>query len=317
MRKWHIPSLLTIFVHSPVDIQIESPSGEKLGKNFDTNGIYDEIEGAYYTGFDTKSEFITIPNPEDGEYKIITKGTGEGGNYSIEAVKISENPDDPDNAKESSVTIEGETQISEIQEYEMEVVGDKVIYNPDTTPPEIRISSPEEREYTNNEVLKIDFEVEDSESGIADTKWQIEKDGQLLVWKEKTIDLSLEHLGNYILKVAAIDNAGNPSKKQVEFSVTTDIDAIQKNADHYFRDLNLISSPEEFDYYRARLAHIKALFDRLGEERKNKKPFEKIQKEIRQHIDHLIDHIQRSASVYIDPKVAELLIEDLNTIKNF
>ena len=65
-----MPSFLLVLVHSPVDVQVESPSGEKIGKDFSTNGEFNQVENAYYTGFDTNSEFITIPNPEEGKYKI-------------------------------------------------------------------------------------------------------------------------------------------------------------------------------------------------------------------------------------------------------
>ncbi|HLM83606.1 MAG TPA: hypothetical protein VK254_00120 [Candidatus Bathyarchaeia archaeon] len=315
-RKWHIPSLLLIDAHSPIDIQVESPSGQKIGKNFVTNGIYDEIEGAYYTGFDTNSEFITIPNPEEGKYKIISQGTGKG-NYRVEVADIAENPDDPGNAKESSVSIEGSVQLNEIQGAEVEISGDEVIYESDTTPPAISISSPEEMDYTNDKTLTIDFKAEDPESGIESENWQMEKDGQNLNWTEKNVDLSLEYLGNYTLKIVAVDKAENSNEKQVNFQITTSLDAIRKNVGHYFHDLNLISGQEEFDYFQARLIRIESLFERMKGERKNKKSAEKIQKEICLHIDHLIDHIKKSATVCIDQKAADLLIEDLEYIKNF
>lgn len=90
VKKWHIPSVLVILLHSPIDMQVISPSGDKIGKDFETGGEFNEIEGAYYTGYDTNTEFLTIPNPEDGEYKIITEGTGTG-EYEIEISKITEN----------------------------------------------------------------------------------------------------------------------------------------------------------------------------------------------------------------------------------
>jgi len=96
---------------------------------------------------------FTIPNPEDGDYKIITQGTDKGGDYTIEVAKITENEEYPDNAIESSTTIEGETQTNEIQEVEVEVSSDEVIYNPDTTPPVITILSPEEKDYNNDGII--------------------------------------------------------------------------------------------------------------------------------------------------------------------
>ena len=115
VTKWHMPNILIILVHSPVDIQIFSPNGQRLGKNFETGEEFNEIEGAFYTGSDTKSEFITIPNPEEGEYKIFTQGTGEG-EYKIEVAKITEDENDPQGAQESTATITGTAETGKIEE---------------------------------------------------------------------------------------------------------------------------------------------------------------------------------------------------------
>jgi len=88
------PSLVPVFVpettlviaaHSPVDIQVIAPNGEKIGKDFSLNQEINQISHAFYSGFnDPELEFVTIPNPVAGEYKIITQGTGSGA-YGIEA----------------------------------------------------------------------------------------------------------------------------------------------------------------------------------------------------------------------------------------
>ncbi len=84
-----IKNILNFNVFSPIDIQIISPSGKRAGKDFETGEILDEIEGAFYSGYDTENEFLIIPNPEDGEYKILTQGTGDG-KYTIETIQIKE-----------------------------------------------------------------------------------------------------------------------------------------------------------------------------------------------------------------------------------
>ena len=99
-------SMLLVQDFSPIDIQVVSPSGKRVGKNFDTSGTYDEIPGAYYTGSDAESEFITIPNPEKGEYRILTQGTGTG-SYRIEASDIVSGVDG--SATESVATFHGDT----------------------------------------------------------------------------------------------------------------------------------------------------------------------------------------------------------------
>jgi len=75
--------LLFLKVFSPVDVQVVAPSGQKIGKDFDSSDELDEIEGAFYSGFETESEYLTIPDPENGAYKIVVQGTGSGGEYSI------------------------------------------------------------------------------------------------------------------------------------------------------------------------------------------------------------------------------------------
>ncbi len=70
---------------------VVAPDGKKVGKNFETGGEYAEIEGAFYSGFDTDDEYITIPDPLDGEYKFEIQGTGDGGEFEIEANYINEN----------------------------------------------------------------------------------------------------------------------------------------------------------------------------------------------------------------------------------
>ncbi|MDD3487494.1 MAG: alpha/beta hydrolase [Candidatus Moranbacteria bacterium] len=116
-----VSDILTFDVFSPVDIQVESPSGEKIGKDFETGEDINEIEGAFYTGHDTENEFITIPSPENGEYKVTAQGTDKGGEYKIDVVRIESNEDDFENAKESKETINGFTKPGEIREMSVDI----------------------------------------------------------------------------------------------------------------------------------------------------------------------------------------------------
>lgn len=123
--KTHIPNILLINVFSPIDIQIIDPDGNKIGKNFDTGKEFNEISGAFYTGYNTENEFITIPNPKDGEYKIITQGMGNG-EYKIEAVKISEDENSSNEAAESAVEIAGTAVLGKQEEFKITIIGDTV-----------------------------------------------------------------------------------------------------------------------------------------------------------------------------------------------
>jgi hypothetical protein len=117
---WHITNFLLFNVFSPIDIQVISPSGKKYGKDFENNKNFESIDGSFYTGFDTENEFITIPNPEDGEYRIITKGTGDG-EYRLEVTQLSEDPIDSNETIESTTIINGVAMIDKAAELKIEV----------------------------------------------------------------------------------------------------------------------------------------------------------------------------------------------------
>ncbi len=99
VNKIAIPNILLFRVFSPVDIAVIDPQGRRIGKNFSKNDFYDEIENAYYSGWKTDTEFISIPNPLKGDYKILTQGTGMG-NYVIEVTQWTEKEDGTTEEKE-------------------------------------------------------------------------------------------------------------------------------------------------------------------------------------------------------------------------
>ncbi|OGG51387.1 hypothetical protein A2704_03395 [Candidatus Kaiserbacteria bacterium RIFCSPHIGHO2_01_FULL_54_36b] len=82
--------MLTFQILSPADFYVIAPDGSKIGKDFATGLEFDQIPDAFYSGFGTDDEYITIPNPLDGEYQLITQGTGAGGPYTIAAGLITD-----------------------------------------------------------------------------------------------------------------------------------------------------------------------------------------------------------------------------------
>ncbi|NTW27504.1 MAG: alpha/beta hydrolase, partial [Candidatus Moranbacteria bacterium] len=126
VNKTLIGNMLAIFGFSPIDIQVISPSGLKYGKDFENDKSFKNINGSYYTGFDTENEFITIPNPEEGKYRIVTQGTEEGGDYRIEVSNVSRN-DDAGQVTASTVAISGIATPEKIEESKVEVSGDLVV----------------------------------------------------------------------------------------------------------------------------------------------------------------------------------------------
>ncbi len=85
-----IRNMLTIQLRSPIDMVVTAPDGKKLGKDFITGQIYNEIPLAFYSGYQTDDEFITIPNPIDGEYKIELQGVDQGGEYGVSTSYVSD-----------------------------------------------------------------------------------------------------------------------------------------------------------------------------------------------------------------------------------
>jgi hypothetical protein len=86
-----IEKILSIQLQSPIDVVITAPDGKKIGKNFANNSEYNEIPNAFYSGFNNgDDEYITIPNPLEGNYKIEVQGTDSGGKYGVLTSYISD-----------------------------------------------------------------------------------------------------------------------------------------------------------------------------------------------------------------------------------
>lgn len=79
-------SFLFFLMFSPAHMTIVSPDGKRAG--YGSAGEINEIPGAFYSGSDTENEFMIIPNPVSGEYKIETLGTGDG-EYTVAVSNVS------------------------------------------------------------------------------------------------------------------------------------------------------------------------------------------------------------------------------------
>lgn len=317
-----IVSVLTFGILSPIDIQIIAPDGKRVGKDFETGEILDEIEGAYYTGYNTENEFLTIPNPIDGEYKILTQGTGEG-DYKIEVAKITENEDSSE-ATESTKEILGTATIGQEEENNIEIEnGEIVSEDKDTTPPTIAIESPEEEKiYSNNQEIDVQYQVEDDKSSVDKITSQFYWDN--IVLEDEKIDLAFQKLGAHKFKVIATDEAGNNSEKEIVFSTTTDIDAIINNIEHYYQ-LKLLNRQDK-TVITSRLRMIDGLQCLIEKMKKKRMPnwVEKrmvkvLEDRVNHHLELISDYVKKRSKLKfkmgIDKKVTELLIEDFNFIK--
>lgn len=207
---------LLVMPHSPIDIQIVSPSEKRMGKNFETGGVYDEIPGAYYTGYDTKSEFIIIPNPEDGEYKILTQGT-DVGSYRIEVAKIVENEDG--SAKESTVSFTG-TAVPDAEEETVVVIegdgvssgGEKDEIDPITT---VSLSGTQGTSgwHTGDVTVTLSATDNDGGSGIDKTEYSLDNG---VNWIAYTDPFTISTEGTTTLQYRSIDMAGNQEEAKTE-----------------------------------------------------------------------------------------------------
>lgn len=84
-----IENILIAVMHSPAEMTLVSPDGHSVGMDFVNDHEINDIPGAFYSGSQNEIQFITIPNPVNGKYKIKTNGKGSG-NYTIEVNDFSD-----------------------------------------------------------------------------------------------------------------------------------------------------------------------------------------------------------------------------------
>ena len=315
-----ITNILLINIFSPIDVQVVAPDGKKVGKNFQNGDILSEIDGAYYTGYETDNEFFTIPNPQDGEYKILTQGTGDGA-YEIQAVKIQEDSETGE-VSEISGSVKGIAKNGEEKEVEMNLAeGEIVMGNIDTIPPVIQISSPKEREYLNNQMLDLKYEIIDDQTSQENIQKQILFDGDRI--DEDNLDLSLMHLGKHSFKIVAIDEAKNESEKEVIFQTETSPIALRDNIGHYF-DLRMIKQKAIADRLvqcTKVLEHYQSVLERIQTQKGvpggiRKKLLKRMKASGDMYINQIITYIEgKVRKGKITKEAGSLLIEGFDSLK--
>lgn len=316
--KFRVGNILLFNLFSPIDVQIVAPDGKRIGKNFETGEIFDEIEGAYYTGYDTENEMVAIPNPQDGKYKILTQGTGEG-EYAIEVVKI--NQDEQGEVSEIVSRTQGTAQAEKEEEIQMQLEADEIIIeNTDTTPPTIQISSPEKKEYLNNQIIPISYQIQDDKAQQENIEKAIFFGGKIL--NQEELDLSLLHLGKHTLKIIAKDEAQNESEKEIDFWTTTNLVALRDNINHYF-DLNLIENRQEKDKLLRTIQLSENCQDLLEKISNQKNMPTNVKDRLTEQLQHRKREYVEAVSIYIRSRIqqkkidlvaGELLIEGFRVV---
>ena len=207
-------------VYSPVDFAVIAPDGKKIGKNFANSTEINQIPDAFYSGFTGQAEFVLIPNPLDGKYKIEVQGVANGGAYTLANSLIDGN---------NEISREFSGNIAPQQERDFTINYSAVSENPisdlepvDTAPPVVTINKPTAGDkYLHSDNLVIDYTATDDFSGLATTTITI--DGQEVA--TTTIDLFDYALGQRSLIITAFDKAGNRAQQQVNFEIIANIDS--------------------------------------------------------------------------------------------
>jgi len=213
-----IPTSLLLFMpFSPIDVQVVSPSGKRVGKNFETGEIFSEIEGAYYTGYDTPNEFITIPNPEQGEYKILTQGTGAG-DYRIEAVSIQEDADGK--AEEKVATFSGTAEMGKENENRVEIdeTGGVVVADDQDKVAPITMAAlsgatGSDNWYIGDAVVTLTATDNEGGSGVEKTEYSLDNG---TTWNIYANPLTITQEGTNIIQYFSTDKQGNKEETKTE-----------------------------------------------------------------------------------------------------
>ncbi len=117
---------------SPIDIAIEDDRGRMVGTDPETGETRIEIPGAFYTSGDAESEFLTIPNPDTGTYRVLSRGTGSGA-FTIRAVSLRERDG---TTQESVQEFVGTAQRDVKSEYAISLGSNGLLETPSDVPPE-------------------------------------------------------------------------------------------------------------------------------------------------------------------------------------
>lgn len=211
--------LLIIKILSPADIMVVAPNGERIGKNFQTGEEFQEIPGAFYSGYGTDDEYVTIPQPLGGIYTIETQGTGNGGEYTLVAGYL-------DASTSTEKEFSGQTQLGLVTSAEVSIDNehpeDMGIAPTDTVPPKIIITSPVNKEYTRSENFSVVATADDVDSGVFSL--EISLDGES-VENGSSTDLFFYKLGVHLLSATATDFQNNQTSSSTSFRIVATVDS--------------------------------------------------------------------------------------------
>jgi triacylglycerol esterase/lipase EstA (alpha/beta hydrolase family) len=229
IRENIFSKFLIIRIFSPADFVVIAPDNKRLGKDFVNNQNINEINGAFYSGFNTDTEFAVIPDPLDGEYKVELQGTGLG-EYKLSVSGI-------DEATSTDKDFTGQITTGAIQNFSIDYSSSSPdlladLKPQDLTPPNLTIDSPlEGASYKHGDKMKINFAVSDDFSGVSSTVMEI--DDKII--STTTVNLFDYQIGAHILAIIAHDKAGNYAEKKINFKIITDIKSTIADIDEAYK----------------------------------------------------------------------------------
>ncbi|MBI5729243.1 MAG: hypothetical protein HY983_03340 [Candidatus Magasanikbacteria bacterium] len=309
VNNWHFPNfkLLIIKILSPADIVVIAPDGKRVGKDFTIGQEVNQIDGAFYSGFTTDDEYITIPNPLDGEYKVETIGTGNGGEYTVAAGYIS---DDVLVSKD----FQANTLPNMVSELKIDINSSTPqnlrVTPTDNVPPEITILSPLAQDYTRPFVLPLLVTATDTGSGVYSQSLAF--DGKIATSSDM-VDLFYLPLGIHTVMATATDFMGNVAIASTSFkliaSVTSTISDIERSY-----SLGWINNAGIKKSLIKKLQEIKKedKKEKEDDERKHKKNEEKRKEEFKEFLQEL----KKQRGRHVNEQAFTLIQEDINWLIN-
>jgi PKD repeat protein len=175
----------------------------------------------------------------------------------------------------------------------------------DVTPPTITINEPTARDYLHSEAITLDFSAVDTESGVASITATL---NEMTVENGETIEVYTLPLGEHMLIVTAVDNAGNSDTKTVTFNVIATIDSLIALVEK-FHDLGYINDGDFKNGLLAKLYAAKAKIE-TGQAREAKNYL----KTARNILNAFINQVK--ADDHVAAEAASILISDVEYVQN-
>lgn len=221
------PRMLILKILSPADIVVIDPDGLRVGKDFATGQELHDIPDAFYSGYGTDDEYVTIPDPKGGEYKVLTQGTGSGGEYTIATGVIGE-------ATSSTTFFTGTTLPNLITEHNVDVdpanPNETTITPADQTPPTITFIQPATTTYTHADLLPVNVTFSD-DTGVASSSVLFDTS---LITASSTVDLFFKTLGNHTITAHAQDFVNNAATSTKNIQVVATVSSTQSDINRAF-----------------------------------------------------------------------------------